>query len=235
MPCCSSDSCVAPGPASSRVRRILWIVLILNATMFGVEIVAGLAAGSASLQADALDFFADAANYGISLFVLGLGLRARARAALLKGISMGLFGLWVIGTVIWHSLHGTVPGWSTMGLVGLAALVVNGACLLLLLAFREGDANMRSVWIWLAQRCRCQFRGSCRCARGVRIRHRLARRDRGVRDGGPRHTGGIGRDTGIARRTAAVRGGAECSCLALMRPFARPLEQRLGIVARPPN
>lgn len=147
MPCCSSDSCVAPGPASSRVRRILWIVLILNATMFGVEIVAGLAAGSASLQADALDFFADAANYGISLFVLGLGLRARARAALLKGISMGLFGLWVIGTVIWHSLHGTVPGWSTMGLVGLAALVVNGACLLLLLAFREGDANMRSVWI----------------------------------------------------------------------------------------
>ncbi|WP_424932312.1 cation transporter [Amaricoccus macauensis] len=122
-------------------------MLILNAIMFGVEIVAGLAAGSASLQADALDFFADAANYGISLFVLGLGLRARARAALLKGISMGLFGLWVIGTVVWHSLHGTVPGWSTMGLVGLAALVVNGACLLLLLAFREGDANMRSVWI----------------------------------------------------------------------------------------
>ncbi len=147
MPCCSSDSCVALGPASSRIRRILWIVLILNAIMFGVEIVAGLAAGSASLQADALDFFADAANYGISLFVLGLGLRARARAALLKGISMGLFGLWVIGTVVWHSLHGTVPGWSTMGLVGLAALVVNGACLLLLLAFREGDANMRSVWI----------------------------------------------------------------------------------------
>lgn len=147
MPCCSEETCASGSVASARMRRILWIVLVINAVMFGVEIMAGLAAGSASLQADALDFFADAANYGISLFVLGLTLRARARAALLKGISMGLFGIWVIGTVVWHSLQGTLPDWSTMGLVGMAALGANAACLLLLLAFREGDANMRSVWI----------------------------------------------------------------------------------------
>ncbi|MGQ3486435.1 cation transporter [Roseovarius pacificus] len=133
--------------ATGRYRAILWIVLTINAVMFAVEIIAGLAAGSAALQADALDFFADAANYGISLFVLGMTLRWRASAALVKGASMGLFGLWVIGSVVWHALQGTVPAWGTMGLVGVAALLANGACLALLYAWRDGDANMRSVWI----------------------------------------------------------------------------------------
>ena len=147
MPCCSEDTCSSRAAATGRYRSVLWIVLAINATMFLVEIVAGLAAGSVALQADALDFFADAANYGISLFVLGLGLRWRAGAALVKGGSMGLFGLWVIGNVIWHALHGTVPGWATMGAVGAAALAANTACLALLYAWRDGDANMRSVWI----------------------------------------------------------------------------------------
>lgn len=145
MPCCSDDACAAT--ATGRYRAILWIVLAINATMFLVEIVAGLAARSAALQADALDFFADAANYVISLSVLSLGVRWRAGAALVKGGSMGLFGLWVIGAVIWHSLHGTVPSWGTMGAVGVAALIANAACLALLYAWRAGDANMRSVWI----------------------------------------------------------------------------------------
>ena len=147
MPCCSNDTCASSLPATGRYRAVLWIVLAINAVMFLVEITAGLAAGSAALQADALDFFADAANYGISLFVLGLGIQWRARAALVKGASMGLFGLWVIGSVIWHALHGTVPGWATMGIVGMAALAANAACLALLYAWRDGDANMRSVWI----------------------------------------------------------------------------------------
>lgn len=147
MPCCSDDTCSSQTLASGRFRRVLWIVLAINAVMFVVELASGLAAGSASLQADALDFFADAANYGISLFVLGMGLHWRARAALVKGISMGLFGLWVVATVVWHGLHGTVPGWGTMGAVGLAALAANAACLGLLFAYRAGDSNMRSVWI----------------------------------------------------------------------------------------
>ena len=147
MPCCSEDTCSSGAAANGRFRTVLWIALAINAGMFLVEIVAGLAAGSAALQADALDFFADAANYAISLSVLGLGLRWRAGAALVKGGSMGIFGLWVIGNLTWHALHGTVPSWGTMGVVGVAALVANAACLVLLYAFRDGDANMRSVWI----------------------------------------------------------------------------------------
>ena len=103
-------------------RRVLWAVLIVNAAMFAVEVAAGLASGSASLQADAIDFLGDAGNYAISLFVVGMSLQYRAMAALLKGASMGLFGLWAIGVTAWHAWHGTLPEASTMGAVGMAAL-----------------------------------------------------------------------------------------------------------------
>lgn len=115
--------------------------------MFLVEVGAGVAAGSASLQADALDFLADASNYAISLFVVGMTLQYRATAAIIKGATMGLFGVWVIGTIIWHALLGTVPEPITMGVVGFAALIANGAVLGLLWAYRSGDSNMRSIWI----------------------------------------------------------------------------------------
>src|SRR3954447_22155374 len=128
-------------------RRVLWAVLAINATMFMVEIGAGVAAGSASLQADALDFFGDAANYAISLFVIGMALRVRAMAALGKGISMGAFGLWVLGTVLWHLAHGTLPSAIAMGAVGIAAFAANAGSFVLLWAYRTGDANMRSAWI----------------------------------------------------------------------------------------
>lgn len=149
-----ADCCCAP-PAlnlghpkeNAAYKRVLWAVLGINAAMFVVEVGAGLAAGSASLQADALDFLGDAANYGISLFVVGMALRYRASAALAKGASMGLFGLWVIGTVIWHAWHGTLPNAFTMGSVGVAALAANAASFGLLWAYRHGDANMRSAWI----------------------------------------------------------------------------------------
>jgi Co/Zn/Cd efflux system component len=149
-----ADCCCEPPPLkldphrnNRSYRRALWIVLAINAVMFLVEIGAGLAAGSASLQADALDFLGDAANYAIGLLVVGMALRYRASAALIKGATMGLFGLWVMGTVIWHALHGTLPSASTMGTIGFAALVANAASFGLLWAFREGDANMRSAWI----------------------------------------------------------------------------------------
>ena len=147
MPCCSSDACASTAGTSLRFRRVLWIALAINAGMFIAEIAAGMLAGSAALQADALDFFADAANYAISLAVLGMTLRWRAGAAWLKGASMGVFGLWVMGTVVWHAVHGSVPHAPTMGAVGALALVMNLICLVLLTAFRDGDANMRSVWI----------------------------------------------------------------------------------------
>jgi len=128
-------------------RRVLWTVLAINAAMFSVEIGAGLAAGSAALQADAVDFLGDAANYAISLFVVGMALRYRAAAALAKGATMVLFGLWVLGVTAWHVFNGTLPHAFTMGGVGLAALIANAASFWLLWRHRTGDANMRSAWI----------------------------------------------------------------------------------------
>jgi Co/Zn/Cd efflux system component len=125
----------------------LWIVLAINAVMFAVEIAAGLAAGSASLQADALDFLGDAGNCAISLLVVGMALRYRAMAALAKGSTMAVFGLWVLGITGWHAWHGTLPQAFTMGAVGFAALAANAASFGLLWSHRGGDANMRSAWI----------------------------------------------------------------------------------------
>lgn len=133
--------------ADARYRKVLWAVLIINAGMFFGEIGAGFAARSASLQADALDFLGDAANYGISLYVVGMALRYRALAALVKGASMGAFGLWVAGVTLWHLIQGTLPEAATMGVVGFIALAANVASLILLWAYRGGDANMRSVWL----------------------------------------------------------------------------------------
>jgi Co/Zn/Cd efflux system component len=150
-----ADGCCTPPPLNldihkgyaAKYRRVLWAVLVINALMFLVEVGAGLAAGSAALQADALDFLGDAANYGISLFVVGMALRYRASAALAKGATMGAFGLWVVGTVVWHAAHGTLPSAFTMGAVGFAALAANAASFGVLWAYRNGDANMRSAWI----------------------------------------------------------------------------------------
>src|SRR5262249_22767329 len=121
--------------------------LVLNLAMFAVEIGAGLAAQSASLLADSLDFLGDAANYGLALFVLGMALRWRARASLVKATTMGAFGLWVAATMIQHALVGTVPVAPVMGVVGILAFAVNFGVALLLYRWREGDSNMRSVWI----------------------------------------------------------------------------------------
>ena len=143
--CC--NQAIDPHRGNESYRRVLWAVLAINAVMFAVEVAAGLAAGSASLQADALDFLGDAGNYAISLFVVGMALRYRAMAAFLKGATMGVFGLWVLGVAAWHVWYGTLPQAFTMGAVGVAALVANAASFGLLWAYRGGDANMRSAWI----------------------------------------------------------------------------------------
>ena len=143
--CCG---CGAESRARDRAyRRALWLVLVINAAMFLLEIGAGLAAGSASLQADALDFLGDAGNYAISLFVVGMALRYRAMAALAKGATMGVLGLWVIGITVWHAIHGTLPQAYAMGMIGFAALVANAASFTVLWAHRGGDSNMRSAWV----------------------------------------------------------------------------------------
>ncbi len=128
-------------------RRALWIALAVNAAFFVAEMAAGAAAGSASLQADALDFFGDAANYAVSLGVAGMALAWRARATIAKGGTLILFAVWVLGSTIWHAAHGTLPQAEVMGVVGVAALAANAGVAVMLYRFRSGDANMRSVWI----------------------------------------------------------------------------------------
>lgn len=146
--CCEHETPAAhtlQNPA--RYRRILWIALLINAAMFGVELLAGWRSGSLSLLADAIDFAGDALNYGVSLAVLSAALAWRARAALLKSVSMMGFGLLVLGRAAWSIWLGSVPDAATMGVVGFLALAANLAVAWMLYAFREGDANMRSVWL----------------------------------------------------------------------------------------
>ena len=140
--------CAAPAAsADPRYRRVLWVALAVNATMFAIEMGAGVRAGSASLLADAIDFLGDAANYGISLWVLGMALAWRSRAAMLKAASMLVFGAAVLGRVAWGVWQGVPPEPVTMGAVGVLALAANLGVAVLLYAWREGDANMRGVWL----------------------------------------------------------------------------------------
>lgn len=142
------DSCGSQKPViDARYRRVLIVALLVNLAMFVVEIMAGSAAGSSALLADALDFLGDAANYGISLYVLGHALVWRARASLLKGATMGVFGLWVLYSTVERLLAGQVPEASTMGVVGFLALLSNVGVALMLYHYRTGDSNMQSVWI----------------------------------------------------------------------------------------
>jgi len=145
--CCNHEpepghKSVAPG-----YRRVLWIALVVNALMFAVEIGAGLRSSSVSLLADAIDFFGDAANYGLTLAVLGLGAVWRARAALLKAASMLAFGVAVLIQALASIVHGTTPEPLTMGVIGSMALAANVGVAVLLYSFRSGDANMRGVWL----------------------------------------------------------------------------------------
>lgn len=148
MPDCCTGPCSSDKPpVDARYRRILWMALVVNAGMFVVELIGGWHAGSVSLLADAVDFFGDAGNYAVSLFVLGLAPVWRSRTALVKGIIMGSYGLLVLGSAAYHLASGIVPESSTMGAIGFLALVANLSVAALLYAYRAGDANMRSVWL----------------------------------------------------------------------------------------
>lgn len=144
--CCSPVNANAAS-ITPRYRKVLWAALVINAAMFAIEIGGSLRSGSVSLLADAVDFAGDAANYGISLTVLSMGLAWRSRAAMLKGISMAAFGIFVLGKTTWAAWHGVLPEPLTMGAIAVLGLIANVSVALMLYAFREGDANMRSVWL----------------------------------------------------------------------------------------
>lgn len=125
----------------------LWIVIAINAVMFVVEMTAGHLAQSQALQADALDFLGDSLTYGLSLAVIGSSLRVRSNAALFKGISLLLMGLWVFGSTLYRVFYIGVPTAQIMGVVGVMALLANLASVGLLVKYKDGDANVRSVWL----------------------------------------------------------------------------------------
>ena len=147
------DSCGCSGGVpvfdgvDPRYKRILWTVIGINGAMFLTEMAAGQLAGSQALKADALDFLADTVTYGLSLAVIGASLRVRATAALAKGLSLSLMALWVFGTTAYQVLVLGVPKAEVMGVVGVLALAANLASVLLLRPYKDGDANVRSVWL----------------------------------------------------------------------------------------
>ncbi len=132
---------------SPEYRRRLWIVIGLNAGMFMVEMLAGHLAGSKALQADALDFFGDAMTYGISLAVIGASIQVRSTAALFKGISLLCMGIWVFTSTAYQILYIGTPQAGVMGVIGFMALLTNVASVILLVKYKDGDANVRSVWL----------------------------------------------------------------------------------------
>lgn len=144
-------ACSCPGPEPNqpdpRFRKALWFALWVNLAMFVVEGYASLQSGSVSLMADAIDFFGDSANYVLSLTVLSMGMLWRGRAALVKGVTMAVFGLAVLGRAIWVAQSGVTPEPFTMGAIGLLALAANAAVAITLFKFRQGDSDMRSVWL----------------------------------------------------------------------------------------
>jgi len=144
-----SDACHQHPPAqdSAAYRRVLWFALVANILMFGVELAASIFSGSSALAADAADFLGDSANYALSLGALAIGGAWLARVALLKGAAMSIYGIAVLAYAGWRAWLGVAPEPITMGVVGLLALAVNFTVAVMLFRFREGDANMRSVWL----------------------------------------------------------------------------------------
>jgi cation diffusion facilitator family transporter len=143
--CCGSN--VRFEGLSADYKRRLWLVIAINAGMFAVETGGGALAGSQALQADALDFLGDALTYGMTLAVIGASVTVRTRAAMVKGISLTLMGLWVFGATAYHVVVLGIPRAELMGAIGFLALAANVASVLLLMKYKDGDANVRSVWL----------------------------------------------------------------------------------------
>lgn len=143
--CCGHDATFEG--LDMRYKRILWAVIAINATMFLVETVAGHMAGSQALQADALDFLGDTLTYGLSFWVIGKSVKVRSTAALLKGLSLAAMGAWVMGSTLWQVFVLKVPTAEIMGIMSVLAFAANLTSVLLLMRYKNGDANVRSVWL----------------------------------------------------------------------------------------
>jgi Co/Zn/Cd efflux system component len=145
--CCDHDDIDQKALQVASFRKALWLVLLINGVMFVAEFGSAFFAGSVSLQADALDFLGDTITYAITLMVLGFPIHVRARAAMFKGLTLGLLGLWIYGQTIYFLMQGQVPTYEIMGVMGIIAFLANLTSVFLLYHFRVGDSNMQSVWL----------------------------------------------------------------------------------------
>ena len=145
--CCDHDDIDHAALQVASFRKALWVVLLINGVMFVAEFTSAFYAGSVSLQADALDFLGDTVTYAITLMAMGYSLKIRAKVALLKGVSLGMLGLWVYGQMLYYLLNDQMPSYEIMGAMGVIAFVANVVSALLLYRFRVGDSNMQSVWL----------------------------------------------------------------------------------------
>lgn len=133
--------------ATPAYRRALAWVIAINLLGFVVVLIGGLAQGSASLSANALDFLADSATYAISLWAIGRSVAVRTGAALFKGLSLGALALSVAGFAAWRAWTGAAPSGEAISVLGLFGALANLVAAALLVRFRDGDANVRSVWL----------------------------------------------------------------------------------------
>ncbi|MCK0071227.1 cation transporter [Kordiimonas laminariae] len=133
--------------SSLAYKRVLIVIIAINFGMFFVEFFGGLASGSMSLLADSLDFLGDSATYTISLIVIGMPLAVRAKASLFKSLSLFAIAAWVLGSTLYRVFIEGVPEALIMGTIGVAAFAANVISALLLLKYKDGDSNVRSVWL----------------------------------------------------------------------------------------
>jgi cation diffusion facilitator family transporter len=147
MDTCCDEKAAELTTLRGKHRNVLVTVLVINAGLFIVEAAAGLLASSTALLADSLDMLGDSLVYGFSLYVLWGSAAWKAKAALLKGAIMAVFGVGVLLEVIYKTMSGVVPSAATMGIIGTLVLLGNGICFLLLYRHRSDDLNMRSTWL----------------------------------------------------------------------------------------
>lgn len=144
---CQCEQNAAFDGATSAYRRALWWVVLINAGMFIIELSGGWLSGSKALQADALDFLGDTFTYLISLLVIGKALSLRSKVALFKGLTLGLMGVWVLGSTLYRAFFMLTPEPVLMGGIAILAFCANLLSVLILMKYRDGDANVRSVWL----------------------------------------------------------------------------------------
>ena len=133
---------------SGEERRVLVLLLAINASMFLAELILGIVAESMGLIADSLDMLADAAVYGVGLYAVGRAKVIKIRAANLSGVFQVVLAIGVAGEILRRMIWGSDPEPVYMIAVSLAALIANLVCLVLISKYRKGDVHMRASWIF---------------------------------------------------------------------------------------